>query len=498
MAGRHGMPEMPEKTPTALGLAVTWLRCKCDWTKARLAKALGYSDDSVLSKLERGDNSLTRDRAEFLVSPLPHPPEALDVLVSAHDLIFPESPAEAPSPVSLTPEERQRAHRAGMAGAAAVAAAIAREIARRIERKKEDAARQQARVPWERLMSAVAEDRLALAACFPELRRWPLALLACEASVRAAARNVKEASNLATLAVSVAERAQAPESWRRRLEGYCWAHLGNASRVAEDFVGANAAFAKAWELWKAGAGSDSALLPEWRLFDLEASLRTAEQRFSEALDLLRRARAAAGENPIAAWRILLKMEYVFNQMGDVQAALAALTEAAPYVEASGDRQLLFALRFNMADNLYDLGRYAEAAALLPQLRKLVVQSADELRLVRLVWLGARIAAGQGRTEEAIAGLEQVRADFTARRLPYHAALSSLDLAVLWLKAGRTAEVRGLAVAMGWIFKAKGIDREALAALSLFCEAAKQENATVELARQVMTEVGKKMRNLKEN
>ncbi len=496
MAGRHSMPE---KSPSALGLAVTWLRCKSDWTKARLAKALGYSDDSVLSKLERGDNPLTRDRAEFLVSPLPHPPEALDVLVSAHDLIFPESPAEAASPLSLTPEERRRVHRAGMAGAAAVAAAIASEMACRIKRKKEDAARQKARQIWERLTSAAVEDRRDLVAGFPELRSWPLALLACEASVRAAARDVKESLHLAALAGFIAERVPGEESWRRRLEGYCWAHVGNSRRVAEDFDGADAAFAQAWKLWRAGTESDPELLHEWRLLDLEASLRTDERRFSEALDLLHRARAAAGEDPVATGRILLNMLNIFNQKGDAQAALAVSAEAIPFVEALGDRQLLFALRFNMADNLTDLERFAEAEALLPHLRELAaVQATEGPRLVRLVWLEARVAAGQGRPDEAIAGLERVRADFTARALPYHAALSSLDLAVLYLKGGHTVKVRELAVAMGWIFKAKGIHREALVTLSLFCEAAKKENATSELAGQVKAEIAKRIRRLSES
>ncbi|HEY2291021.1 MAG TPA: hypothetical protein VGM86_10000 [Thermoanaerobaculia bacterium] len=109
-------------------------------------------------------------------------------------------------------------------------------------------------------------------------------------------------------------------------------------------------------------------------------------------------------------------------------------------------------------------------------------------ILRVNWLAARIAAGQGRTEEAIAGLEQVGRDFTARELPYDAALSSLDLAVLWLEAGRTAEVKRLAAAMGWIFKAKGIDREALAALKLFCDAVSHESITIELARQVIANV----------
>jgi hypothetical protein len=42
--------------------------------------------------------------------------------------------------------------------------------------------------------------------------------------------------------------------------------------------------------------------------------------------------------------------------------------------------------------------------------------------------------------------------------------------------------------MGGIFEAKGIAREALAALTLFCEAAKQETATIALVRQVIAEV----------
>ena len=94
----------------------------------------------------------------------------------------------------------------------------------------------------------------------------------------------------------------------------------------------------------------------------------------------------------------------------------------------------------------------------------------------------------------MAGLEQVRWDFTVRNLPYNAALSSLDLSVLLLQEGRTGEVRELALVLGWIFTAKGIAPEALAALQLFCDAARQEAATVELARQVRAEIEKARRS----
>jgi hypothetical protein len=62
------------------------------------------------------------------------------------------------------------------------------------------------------------------------------------------------------------------------------------------------------------------------------------------------------------------------------------------------------------------------------------------------------------------------------------------LAILWLEIGRTAEVRDLACGMAWIFASKKIQREALAALSLFCEAARQETATLELTRSVVAKI----------
>ena len=46
----------------------------------------------------------------------------------------------------------------------------------------------------------------------------------------------------------------------------------------------------------------------------------------------------------------------------------------------------------------------------------------------------------------------------------------------------------LAISMGWIFTSKKIHKNALAALALFCEAARMEAATVELTRQVIAEI----------
>jgi transcriptional regulator with XRE-family HTH domain len=488
---------LTEPTPSPFHLVLSYLRNAAGWTMARLGRFLGLTDESMISAYERGVKRLTREKLDSLVEPFA-PPEAVDVLLFAHDLIFPEPLEEAPSPVALSPGERRTIHRATMAAgwtAGRIAAeTVWSELTRKMKKKKVEAAREEAGRLFKELMAVTPEERGGLVKAFPDYWKWALAVRFCEESVKRAAHRADEALALAELALSIAERVPGEEGWRSRLKAYCWAHVANARRVANDLSGADEAFVWAWDLWRAGTESDPELLPEWRLYDLEASLRRAERRFSEALDLLDRAREACGDNSLAIGRILLKRERTFDQMGDTQNALAALVEATPFVEASGDAHQLFALRFNMTNNLCVLERYAEAAELLPMVREMADHQANELDLIRVVWLMAKVEAGHGRTDKAIAGLEQVRQDFTTRELPYDAALSSLDLAVLWLKACRAAEVRELTVAMRWIFKAKGIDREALAALRLFCDAAEEERATVDLARRVITNIERARRS----
>jgi transcriptional regulator with XRE-family HTH domain len=320
-------------------------------------------------------------------------------------------------------------------------------------------------------------------------RAWSCALVAqvCDASERSAAHKPAEALDLADLARFIAERV--PDEGRRsRALAYALGFIANARRVANDFHAADVAFRQAWELWKAGTATEPDPLAEWRLLDLEASLRREQHRFSEALERLSRATTLSGADSKASGRILMKRSNIMQKSGDFAAALAALEDAALTIEGSGDANLMFGLRFNQATNLGHLERYEEAAALLPQVRELAAQQGNELSSIRVQWLEARVAGAQGKKEDAMILLGQVVDAFTSRKLPYEAALASLELAVLWLERGRTAEVRELAVGMMWIFQAQGIHREALAALTVFCEAAKQEAATVEMTRRIIADV----------
>jgi len=136
-------------------------------------------------------------------------------------------------------------------------------------------------------------------------------------------------------------------------------------------------------------------------------------------------------------------------------------------------------------DLCDLGRVAEAASKLLDLRVLAERLGEELDLVRVRWLEGKIEAGLDRTAEARKAFEQVSREFRTRELAYDYALASLELAVLLLEKGNTVGVRSIAQEMLWIFKAQGVHREALAALRLFYEAATRNEATTKLTRKIV-------------
>jgi len=479
---------MAKEKRSAEALTLIYLRTERGWTQKELADALGFADEKQISRYERDERQWSRELLDTLVAPLGYSSEAVDALLFVYSLVASPPVEEPASFVPLTAAERSRIDRATLAAGATLTAILRDELIRRKRREKKDAALREAGELVDVLKDADHQERRDLITVFPEFRTWAVALKLCEASVKAAAHKAEDALELAELALFTAGKLRGEERCRWRLQAWCWGHLGNARRVATDFDGADIAFAQAWSLWKKGAPCDPELLPEWRLLDLEASLRREQHRFPQALELLDRAMALGRGNKLAAGRILLKRGNVFEQMGDSERALATLAEAEPFVEASGDPEQLFALRFNIADNLCHLKRFEESARLVGAVRELAIEQGNELSLLRVLWLEARVVAGLGRSEEARAGLEYVRQRFTEIELPYEAALSALELAVLWLEVGRTAEVRRLATAMAWIFKAKGVQEEVLAALQLFCDAAEREAATVEQTRRVLTEV----------
>jgi tetratricopeptide (TPR) repeat protein len=334
--------------------------------------------------------------------------------------------------------------------------------------------------PWTVLPPSVRGMPLIAGELGPAFER--LIESACVESERSAANDPPHALALARLARQVAELAPGEEAWRSGLQSKAWAFEGNALRVSANLRQADAAFAAADELRElAGIHAENSF-SGWRLLDLKASLRCDQRRFSNALELLDRALAASPEE--ARGRILLKKASTLEQGGQSEAAMAVLADAAPLIDVAGGARERMGVRFNTVVNLWHLGRLQEAARSLADLRPLVLELGGDLDLLRWRWLGARVAAGLGRREEALADFAAVLDAFGQRGNAYDAALVALDTAILHLEVGSTREVAALAHEMMWVFEAQQLHREALGALRLFVQAAEAEAASEELAKQV--------------
>jgi transcriptional regulator with XRE-family HTH domain len=472
---------MASKSPSDVNLALACMRSALNWKQSELAEAAG-TRNTTISDFERGNRAFSLERLTELAGVLGLPLEAV-----AQARAFVRSMEQQAQPPGDHGPDAGADHRK-IEQIAAQAGLLASDFARGVLgfvtfETRSVAARQQARFLWQRMRKLSPSQRRSLVEKDRELRSWALCELVCKESIKAAADNADRARELAELALSIADLAPGTESWRQRLQGYAWAHVGNARRVGGDLPGAEKAFGRAGKLWEMGEEGDPGILDEAQMLSLEASLRIDQCRLAEATVLLNRALLI--EQGSLRSHLLIQKARLLEWAADFEGALAALGQAASLMSGNEEPRLLWLLRFNPVVNLCHLGRYAEAEALLPGARAFTVQLGNELEGLRLHWLEGRIAAGQGKTENAIIALSRVREAFVARGIVYDAALATLELAVLYLEQGRTMEVKMLARQMAPIFQIQGVHREALAALKLFCEAVEKEAVTVELARRIM-------------
>jgi tetratricopeptide (TPR) repeat protein len=340
--------------------------------------------------------------------------------------------------------------------------------------------RQRAAALFRRLEDLPPAARLALVEVDEEHWSWALCERVCEASVREASRKLERAAAWAHLARQIAERVRGPEEWRDRLRGYAAAHGANVLRVSGDLGAADVTLEEARRLWRAGSDPGGVLDPG-RILHLEGALRRDQRRLPEALALLDEA-ATVGRSPE---RALLQKGYTFEVMGEYEQAVKTLLRAAPLILQQGDPRLESILSGNLALNYCHLGRFEEASLLARQVCAVALETGDEIEALRMTWIQGRIAAGLGRTQEARSLLAQARRGFAARGMRYDVVLALLEEAALLLEEGRGADVKHLTRELTVLFDAKGVHREALAALRLFQEAVEQERATADLARRVL-------------
>jgi tetratricopeptide (TPR) repeat protein len=335
------------------------------------------------------------------------------------------------------------------------------------------------RLPFEEQRDHIREDD----------RFWNIGLseFLCRESERIASSDALRAIDLAELAVLVAtllEEGLFEGSWLDQVRAYAFAHLGNARRVLGELRSAKDAFRESREFWEAGTDvAGDSFGYESRYLALNASLLREERCFEEALALLDQALAADG-GPSLRSAILVAKAKTLEEMGDPLRAISCLRKAAAGINPQAAPRLLLCIKHNLLLLLTAEGRYSQAEELLPAVRDLSEALGNRLDLLRLRWAEARIARGREDAVTAAAIFEEVRVGFLAQKIGFDAALVSLELAVLRLKAGEVEEVKRIAREIMPIFQSQDVHREALAALAIFRHAALTETVTLAFAKRL--------------
>jgi tetratricopeptide (TPR) repeat protein len=472
---------MARKPLPDLSIVLTFLREGQGWSLTDLGEASGISPN-LLNDYEAGRKKLHRQRLEAIISFMGLGPEEIDATLVRLEANRAAGRAPRDSADRLSPAHRRIEAVAGRVGR--LATDFSRSVLSLLTAEAEALEeRQRAELLWSRLKRRSAEERVALVEESKRFRSWALCERVAAESIEAAADKPDQALELAGLAVRIAELSPGDEVRRWRLQGYAGAHLSNSLRVRGDLLGADKEFARAKKLWEAGAPGDPGFLNEALLLGLEATLRHQQRRSSQALKKVDEALLA--DRGDLRGRLLLSKAQILEALGELEKSTAALREASPLIDGNREPRIALGVRFQLLVNLCLQGRAAEAEAGLGEVRGLAERLAKELDLVRMVWLEGSVAAGVGRTAEAIAALEQTRRAFASRGIAFDYALVSLELSLILLKQGRTTEVRTIAQEMLAIFREQEVEREALAALRVFCDAAKREAATVEFTHRMI-------------
>jgi len=342
---------------------------------------------------------------------------------------------------------------------------------------------QQAPELWSRLAERPYAEQLREVEEDEDLHAWGLCQLLLQKSREATFSDPARGVELANLALRVVRhlgKAYDP-NWVMELRARCFAYLGNARRVLGELRSAEDAFVKAEACLARSTSGNVEVRAE--ILDLKSSLRRAQRRLDQALELVDEALALyrqAGETH-GIGKALLKKAKILEETGSLAEAINLLHWITNEIDPVREPQLILYSRFNLLSCLVSAERFTEAEVLLPEIR--AAEIAQPLDLVRFRWIEGLIHLGLGRLGPAEAAFREVRREFLERQMGYDAALVSLDLARLFAQEGCTEDLKRLAAELMPIFQSRDVNREAIVTLLMFQRACEEERLTVDLVRQ---------------
>jgi tetratricopeptide (TPR) repeat protein len=300
---------------------------------------------------------------------------------------------------------------------------------------------------------------------------WGLAELLIDESFSHRFNDRQLTSDLADLSVEVADRLDPGvygAALVHDLRARAWANRGNALRLRSDLRGAARCLNQAMKLIEEGTGDP---LEEARVCELFAALRSNQSRIDLAVRLQERAlrlyRRTGNRDRLG--KAMVDLASYHSLVGDREHAIDLVHKALSMVDAQRDPHTVLAARHNLAVFLQESGRLREALAVLADARPLYERLGDRYHLLKLRRLEGGLAYELGDLELAERAYEEVYHGFVDVS-PIAGARVALDLALLYLETGRAAKVPPIVLAVERVFRAQGIESDALAAWLVLREA----------------------------
>ena len=266
-----------------------------------------------------------------------------------------------------------------------------------------------------------------------------------------------------------------------------WRQYGTGLRVQGRFRESDAAFARAQRFCDEGTGDPPVRA---QLFSTLLSLRMAQRRFSEAIQLgdeAGRIYQEIGDNDALAGTLVQKaIAYIYA--GDPADAVPILNRAIPLISPQDDPHLLLAACHNLVRCYLDLERPEQALSLFFEMRGLYREVDDALIQVRAGAQEGYMLRDLGHLQAAETALIRARDGFSEHKLVYEAATVSLDLAAIYVRLGDREKLEEIVATTVPIFRSLGVDREAMAALLQLRQLSEQGQQAFELIRLLGTKV----------
>lgn len=343
---------------------------------------------------------------------------------------------------------------------------------------------QRAAEQLEELLALPADERAgAVQRARRRFRSPELARLLVDRSFACLPQDPRGSLDFATLALAVAEGSGRPGMGEAH--ALALGYQGNALRALGRLPEAGGCFERARGLIRRGvaAGESREVIADLHVYAKLAWFEgmyhrelgqwaAAEERLNRAALFFTIVEDLDGVN-----RVALSLAALYVRSGNVPDALEAVTNLLKHLSERKEPRLYWITRFNYAGYLVEAELYETAKKELRACLSSPGFPRDAFTDRRVAWLGGRIDYELGDLAAAEPKLAAVRAGYLEEGSGINMALASLDLALVYLAQGRTAELKRTAEELTLIFGANDVHTEAMTALILLQEAVRQEQVT---------------------